>query len=76
MHYFIILIFLLSHSICQKIDEKLPPEVKIMLNSRLPGWKWGVVTKEIKTFYKNEYGVDYPNYFIGEFNGDGKKIMH
>jgi hypothetical protein len=50
--------------------------VKIMLNYRLPGWKWGVVTKEIKTFYKNEYGVDYPNYFIGEFNGDGKKIMH
>ena len=42
------------------------------LDSRFPEWQWGRVAQEIKRFHKEMYGVDYPLFIVGDFNGDNK----
>jgi hypothetical protein len=50
----------------------LPIDIDTVLSSRFPGWEWGVVGADVKRFYRESHGREYPKFISGDFNGDGK----
>jgi hypothetical protein len=57
----------------QSYGHGLPTTVVLMLNRRLPGWKFVDVSPEVRKFVKDELKAASPVIISGDFDGDRRR---
>jgi hypothetical protein len=57
----------------EKADDKLPTEVRAILNKNFKGWKFSTIIEDIYRFYESDTLKGFPNFVWGDFDGNGEK---
>jgi hypothetical protein len=53
-------------------QDSLPVQIVRILDSKFPGWQWGVVSDEVLMLFTDVYHKAYHSFISGDFNTDGK----
>jgi hypothetical protein len=57
----------------QNQSNRLPESARMLLNRRLPGWKFTEVSQEVRQFFETEMTGQSPHLIGGDFDGNGKR---